>query len=90
MGRRNGYALGVPTAGEQAENAVAELPLRCGRARVGDHARHFQAHVGGCARRRRVLAGALEEIGAIDGCGMYVDEDLARAADGVWDLLPAE
>ena len=84
MGGGNGYALGVPAAGEQAEDAVAGLPLRYGRAGSGDHARHFQAHIGGRARGRRVVASALEEIGAIDGCGMDIDEDLAR--DRRWGL----
>ena len=90
MGGGNGHALGVPAAGEQAEDAVAGLPLRYSLARGGDHTRHFQAHIGRCARRRRVVAGALEEIGAIDGCGMDIDENLAWAAGRVWDLLPAE
>ena len=90
MGGGNGHALGVPAAGEQAEDAVAGLPLRYGRASGGDHAGHFQAHIGGRARGRRVVASALEEIGAIDGCGMDIDEDPARTAGGVWDFLPAE
>ena len=90
MGGGNGYALGVPTAGEQAEDAVPGLPLRYSLASSSDHACHFQAHIRRCARGRWVVASALEEIGAIDGCGMDIDENLTRTAGGIWDLLPAE
>ena len=90
MGSGNGHALGIPAAREQTEDAVAGLPLRYSRADSGDHTRHFQAHIRRCARRWWVVAGALEKIGAIDGGGMDIYEDLAWAAGRVWDLLPAE
>ena len=90
MGGGNGHALGIPAAGEQTEDAVAGLPLRYSLSRGGDHTRHFQAHIRRCARRWWVVTGALEKIGAIDGCGMDIYEDLAWAAGGVWNFLPAE
>jgi len=71
--------LRVAAAGHQRHHLVAELVLlRIGPKR--DHfARHLEAGQVACAGRRRVMARALRDIGAVDACGHHLDQDFALA-----------
>jgi len=90
VGRGHGYLFGVPPAGEQAENAVPRFKVldlvTDGRDRPG----HLQTHIGRGAGRWGIVAGSLEQVGAVDGGGVDIDEGLVRGTGWVGHVLPIE
>ena len=70
--------LGVAAAGDERADAVALAPAGV-RRRGGDGARDFQSEDGRRSRRRRILAGALQEVGTVDAGGLDADQDFAGA-----------
>ena len=45
---------------------------------------------GRCAGRWGIVAGALEEVGAVDGGGVDVDQGFVGGEGGVGDFLPEQ
>ena len=90
MGRGQGYLFGVAPAGEQAENAVPRFKVLDLVTDGADRPGHLQTHIGRGAGRRRIVAGALEQVGAVDGGGVDIDEDLVRGTGWVGHILPME
>ena len=73
--------LGVAAAGDERADAVALAPPGV-RGRGGDGARDFQSEDGRRSRRRRIVAGALQQVGTIDARGLDANQHFARARDG--------
>ena len=73
--------LRVPAAGEERHHVLAAFGLA--RAlEAGDVLRR--------AGRRRVVAGALQDVGAVDPAGAHADQDLAVAGNRIGTLLDLE
>jgi hypothetical protein len=73
--------LGVAAAGQERHHPSAVLGLTGA----------FEARdVGRGARRRRIAAGALGEIGAVDAGGADADQHLSLVRDGIGALLELE
>src|SRR5690348_10533716 len=67
--------LGVGCAAEQAEDSLAWLPLANRTAGVGDFSGKLNAwDLQGIACGRRILALALQQVGAVQGGGMHADQ----------------
>ena len=66
---RHGHPLGVPAAGQQRAHLVADRPARRRPRRARRSAAALQAEDVRGARRRRVEALPLQEVGAVDGRG---------------------
>ena len=82
---------GVAAAPEQRHDAVAGREPLCVRAGRDHLAGAFQAgHVLGCVRRRRIAAGALVEVGAVDAAGADAHEQLALARHRIRAFLGLE
>ena len=81
---RGNHLLGVAAAGEQRHRAVAGPPP----ANAGPDLRYLagalQSEDLGGSRRRRVLAHALQQVGAIEGCGVHPQPQLTRAERRRW------
>ena len=70
--------LGVAAARQERADGVAHPPARAAGADGGDLAGRLEPGQVGRARRRRVGAGALQHVGAVDAGGAHPDQDLAR------------
>ena len=80
-GARHRHFLGVAASGEQEEDALpGALHL----------ARRLEAEDLRGARRRRVLALRLQQVGAVHGGRAHVDDDLAGAGHRIRRLAPYE
>ena len=96
-GHRDGGALvhdeplGLPAAGQHRHHPIADREAG-GAGPEGDHlaGRLEAGDVDRRARRRRVEAGALEEVGVADAGGPHRHRDLARARLRVRVLPPLE
>src|SRR5690606_3328583 len=88
--RRYGDPLGVPATGQQRRHLVADGEAGHALADRGDDAGALQPRVRRGARWRRVVAGALQQVRAVDRAGVDVDQHLARAGDRVGNLRPGE
>ncbi len=73
--RIDGGVLRVTAATQQCAHAVADLPAT---GRLDDFAGDFQPQCFRRARRRRIVPGALQQIGAIDAGSMHADQHLPR------------
>jgi len=84
--------LGLGAAAGDAEDAAAGLPPEDGGADGDDLAGELEAgDIAGSAGRRRVMAAALEDIGAIEAGGVDADEDLVSPGEGgVGELADGE
>jgi hypothetical protein len=87
----NGDAVGEPAAADEAEDAVTDVPPEHSMAAGDDAAGHLEpGDVLRRARRRRIAARALREVGGIErGVGRN-DDDLAAARNRVRPLLEPE
>jgi hypothetical protein len=85
MGRRDPAELGVAAAGGEGADAVAGVPVGL-RAGGGHGAGDFEAEDGGCIGGRRILAGALQEVGAVDAGGLDAEDDFAFPGGGRFAL----
>jgi hypothetical protein len=74
--------LGVAAARHQRHHLVAELVLGRACAERDHFARDFKAGQVAGAGRRRIGAGALRDIRAVDAGGHHLDQDFARAGHG--------
>ena len=83
---RHGGALGVAAAGQQRADRIADRPAAHVRAERGDDAGDFETGNIGRARRRRILAEALQHVGAIDARGGDVDQDFAGGGNRIGTL----
>src|SRR5690606_9272490 len=88
--RGHGDLLRVPAAREQRAHLVADLPALDTLAERGDPAGALEPDDVRRAGRRRVVALPLQQVGAVDRARHHVDDDLARARDGVRDLGPLQ
>ena len=84
---RNGGACRVAAAREERADRIADRPAAHVRAERGDDAGDFETGNVGRARRRRILAEALQQIGAIDARGRDVDQDLAGGGNRIGTLV---
>ena len=82
--------LRVPAAAEQRAHLVADGPAGHAVAERGDPARALQPRVRRGARRRRVVALPLQEVGPVDRAGGDLDEHLAGAGLRVRHLGPLQ
>ena len=82
--------LGVAAAGQQRAHLVTRPPAGDAVADGPDPAGAFQARVRRRARRRRVAALPLHQVGAVDTAGGDLDDHLAGAGDRVGYLKPAQ
>ena len=95
LGNREGVAgvgggiLGVAAAGHQAHDAVAYPPAVNALAVLCDRAGHLEAEDLGLAGWGRVVALALDDVGAVDGRGRDFDEELAGSGRRALDLAQA-
>ena len=87
---RHGDPLGVPAAGEQRAHLVADRPARRRLAERLDDPAHLEPGDVRRARRRWVVALALQEVGAVDARGDDVDEHLAGPGRGGVDVREDE
>ena len=85
--------LGLAAAGDDRHHAVARLEAADAAAARDDLAGELEARdVGGRARRRGVVAGDLQHVGAVETGGADADEQLPVLGLGIWvlgDLDPA-
>ncbi|GAA3054693.1 hypothetical protein GCM10020000_41060 [Streptomyces olivoverticillatus] len=88
LARRHADLLRVSAARQQRAHLVADGPAAHPRPDRRDAAGALQARVGGGAGRRVVEALPLEQVGAVDGAGHDLDQDLSRSGRGVGDLRP--
>ena len=79
-------ARGIPAAGEQRAGLIADRPPGDVRADRRHPPAALQPEVCRCARRRGVVALALEQVRAVDAGGDDVEEDLVGREGGVGDL----
>ena len=80
----HGGQLGLPAAADDGHHAVAlGEALGPGPARRDLAGELEPGDVGRRAGRRRVVAGALVDVGAVEPGGAHADEDLARPGLGV-------
>ena len=63
------HLLGVPAAGEQRAHLVADRPVVDALTERLDDPAHLEPGDLRLAGRRRVVALALEQVGAVDACG---------------------
>ena len=83
MRGRDAHVLGLRAAADDAEHAVAGLESGDVGAGALDDARELEpGDVGRDARRRRVEAGALHQIGAVQPGTVHPDEHLVGARLG--------
>ena len=75
--RRHGAVLGVGAARRQRAHRIADLPARDAVAERRDRAGGLEARQVRRARRRRIGAGALREIGPVHAGRRDLDQDLA-------------
>jgi len=88
--RRNGHGLGVlrdailgvAAAATSGHHLVAELVFRGSCASANHFTGDFEAGQVAGAGRRRIGAGALRDVGAVDAGGHHLDQDFARAGTG--------
>src|SRR5690606_19338635 len=83
---RDGDALGVAAAGQQRADLVALRQVRHALADGRDDAGALQPEHLGRAGRRRIVALALQEVGAVDAGGGDLDDDLAGSGLGRGDV----
>ena len=85
--------LGLAAAGDDRHHAVAGLEASDAAAALDDLAGQLEAgDVRGRARRRGVVAGDLQHVGAVETGGADADEQLPVLGLGIWvlgDLYPA-
>ena len=79
---RDRHPLRVPAAAEQRAHLGADRPAGHPVAERGDPARALQPRVRRGARRRRVVALPLQEVGPVDRAGDDLDEHLAGPGAG--------
>ena len=80
-----------PPPRDQAEHAIARLVAEHLAADRLDDAGHLEpGDVLGRARRRRIVAGALVEIGRVEARVPDADDHLAAAGDGVGTVLEVD
>jgi len=82
--------LRVTATGQQRADPVASRPAGHPRAQLGDGAGNLQAEVLRRARRRRVGAFPLQQVGAVDPGRGNVHDELTGAGDRIRDLLPGQ
>jgi hypothetical protein len=76
--RRRGDAIfGIAAAGDERADLVALMPFGDALAEPRDRAGDFEAEDRRSARRRRVIAGALQDIRPVDPGGGDADQHLA-------------
>jgi hypothetical protein len=79
-GRNN--ILGIAAALHQSADLVANIEGGVVEIAVDDFAGHFQAGNVGSARRRGVIAHALEHVRAVDAGGVHLDQHFAGLKTG--------
>jgi hypothetical protein len=82
MAGRRDAVLGIAAAGRQRRNASADFPFRYAFTQRRDAARDFEAEHRRGIGRGRVLARALQHVGAIHAGADYFDQDLAGTGCG--------
>lgn len=87
--RRHRDLLGVASAGEQRTHSVTDVPVVHALTEFGDDTRAFEAEYLARSWRRRILALPLHQIGAVDGGGGHIDDDLPALRPRVRYLGPA-
>jgi hypothetical protein len=81
------HLLGVAASSEDPHHAIAGLQTAHPGAAIHDLSREFQAgNVGRRARRSRVEAFSLQQIGAVQPRRADPDDDILRARDGLRNL----
>ena len=88
--RRHHHLFGIAAAGEQRAHLIARSHATDALAHLEHLARALQAEDGASARRWRVAARALHQIGAIDGGGFDADAHLPGAEFGDRGVGPGE
>jgi hypothetical protein len=83
---RHGHLLRVTAAGQQRAHLVADLPADDARAQRGDPAAALQPGIRRRARRRRVEALPLHDVGRVDPGRHHVDDHFARSRHRVGHL----
>ena len=86
--RRHSDLFGVATTGEQRAHPVADLPAVHALAELGNDTGAFEAEDLAGSRRGWIHALPLHQIGAIDGGGGDVDDDLPALRTWVRYLGP--
>ncbi len=85
--------LGLSAAGHDRHHAIARFEAAGAAAAGHDLARELEARdVGGCVRRRGIVAGELHHVGAVEAGGADADEQLPVLGLGIrvlGDLYPA-
>ncbi len=81
-----GRLLGVAAARYQGHRAVADFPAGCGGADCGDFTGNFHPDDLRRARRWRIEALALEQVGAIDAGGVDANQDFVGLDRRLGDL----
>jgi hypothetical protein len=74
---RRGAELGIAATGNQRAHLIAHTPSADALAQFGDRAGHFHAENLGRARRRRITARALRQIGVVQPRRGHLDQHLA-------------
>lgn len=75
---RNGYIFGVSAASKQRADLVSDVPFALFLDPTADRlddARSFQSEIIRPTGRGRILSGALEQIRAVDACGVDFKQD---------------
>jgi hypothetical protein len=83
------HFLRVAAAREQRHHSIAALPSASFGANLRDHAGAFEAEDFRRARWRWVVAGGLEEVGAIYSGGAYGDAQVSRSKHSRMLSFPA-